>query len=248
MPITYYPGETNKKLMHVIEQQQQPNTLQSVYGVYDMNDGALTAGLWCAKGWEIKRISIHFLNSLAKDYAISIVRGIGIVSGKNDRLWVKVDTLAAQEIIIPQGFYTASTISTALAAALNAKDFPASFKPFAVSYTSGLFSITPAAGNAKVFTTNTTTQVRRISTMAPLIGFTTNSSMTTPVTSDQTQLGLDGLAMVLLSGSASTSVDVMSTDTLAMTIDNRLQITASYAPAGLLDLVMYEIVYKVLDV
>lgn len=247
MSIMYYSDETNKKLMHVIEQQQQPNSLNSVYGSYDMNNGALTASLWCPKGWESKRISIHFDNSAAKDYDISIVRGIGIVSGKNDRLWVKVNTLAAQEIIVPQGFYTATTISSALTDALNSKDFPATFKPFSVSYANGLFSITPSSGNAKVFVTNTTTSVRRNSTIAPLIGFTVDSSMTTPITSDKANLGLNGVKMNILSGTGLVKSDLIITDTIAMTVDDKLQITANYVPSGSPDLVNYEFVYKILD-
>lgn len=248
MSIQYYPGETNKKLMHVIEQQQQPNCLQSVYGAHDMNDGDLSASLWSPKGWEIKRISVHFANSADKNYALSIVRGIGVVGGKNDRLWVKVDTLSSQEIIVPQGFYTTSTLCVALTNALNAKDFPASLKPFSVTYTSGKFNITPASGNARVLATNTATSMRRISTLAPLIGFTTDSAMTTPVVANDTRYGLDGINMPFRYETDSKNVDVMSSDTIAMTVDDQLQITASYAASGSPDWALYEVVYKVLDI
>jgi len=248
MPITYYPNETSKKLMHVIEQQQQPNALQSVYGAYDMNNGDLSANIWCSKGWESKRISVHFSNAVAKNYTISIVRGIGVIKDKNDRLWVKVNGLPAQDIIVPQGFYTGDTLSTALAEALNAKEFASSFKPFTVNYSSGTFVIAPASGNAKVFVTNTTTSVRRTSTIAPLIGFTSDSTMTNTIVSDQVKLGLNGIEMVIRSDTDSTNVDIMSTDNIAMTIDDELRITASYTPSGSPDLAIYEVVYKVLDI
>lgn len=245
MSITYYPGETSKMKMHVIEQLQQPNVLHSVFGSQDLESANLSVGAWCPKGWEIHRVSVNFSTQAARDYSISIVRGIGIATGKNDRLWVKVDSVSAQEIIIPQGFYTGSTLAVALATALDAGGFPSASKPFNVGYSSstGLFTITPAAGNAQVFVENTTKSVKRISTAASLIGFTSNTTNTTPLTGNVSVLGL-GTKMVYLSGNDSTSVDILSTDVVAMTIDNQILIETSGSLTGIAS---YEIVYKILD-
>ena len=163
---------------------------------------------------------------------------------------------------MPQGFYTGATLATAMATALDACDFPTASKPFSVSYddTTGLFSITPANGNAKVLVTNSTVNIRWVSTLAPLIGFSVNSAMTTPVVSDTPLVGV-GKTMSYLSASGSSSQDVMSTDVVAMTLDNQLLVTASYADAdgaessssssASLDVetgvVAYEVVYKILD-
>lgn len=245
MAVTYYPGETAKMKTHVVEQLQQPNVLYSVFGTQSLADGPLSVGVWCPKGWEVKRVSINFSGAAAKDYSISVARGIGVVTGKNDRLWVKVNTVSAQQIIIPQGFYTGTTLAAALVTALGLGNFPSASKPFGVSYNAGtgLFTITPAAGNSQLLVSNTTTSVRRISTAAPLIGFTANTANTTPLTSNVPVKGV-GTEFVCLSGVDSTSLNVISTDALSMTVDNQLLIQSSSDEANL---ATYEVVYKVLD-
>ena len=85
MPITYYPGEWAKMRMHVIEQLQQPNMLHSVFGRQNLNSGALSVGVWCPKGWEVKRVSLAFDSASTKSYSISVVRGIGVATGRKDR-------------------------------------------------------------------------------------------------------------------------------------------------------------------
>lgn len=263
MAITYYPSERAKMKMHVVEQQQQPNVLYSMFGTQNLNKGSLSVGVWCPKGWEVRRVSLNFDVATAKDYTMSLVRGIGISAGKNDRLWVKADPVAAQEVIVPQGFYTGTTLATALATALNAKDFPIASKPFTVSYDAmdGKFTIAPAAGTAKLFTSNLpAVHIRWISTLAPLIGFTADTAMAASFTSDSAVEGL-GTKMVYLSASRSSLLDVLSSDIVAMTIDNQLLIEANYAAAGAaessssssasldadLGVAAYEVVYKILD-
>lgn len=279
MSISYYPGEWAKMKMHVIEQMQQPDMLHSVFGTHNINESSLSVGVWCPKSWEVRRVSLNFNDILAKDYSISVVRGIGVVTGKNDRLWVKGDAAAAQEVIIPQGFYTGATLATALTAALNACDFAAASMPFTVAFDSatGEFTITPAAGNATIFVPgNGHTKyiggimdrpteyapvgpARTSSTLAPLIGFTTTTSAAAALVSD-TPLVFGG-AMGILSDNDSTSSDISSINTIAMTIDNQLVISVAY-PASDADassssssasldaqggLVSYEVVYKILD-
>jgi len=247
MSITYYPNETHKKLMHVIEKQQTPDVLYSLFGTYNLNskpEGSLSAGVWCPKGWEVKRVSLHFGSATTKNYSVSIVHGVGIASGKNDRVWVKVDTVAAQPVIIPEGFYTGVTLAAELTTALNACAFPTASKPFTVSYDSdkGMFTIDPNSGKAQIFTVNTTTPVRRNSTASNLLGFTSNTLNATTLTSNTPVLGL-GSKHVYLSAVDSPN-DVLSTSSVAMTIDNMLLIEASSADVNLVN---YEVVYKVLD-
>ena len=245
MSIIYYPDETTKMKTHVVEQMQRPNILYSTFGSHDLNDGALNVGLWCPRGWEINRVSINFADAAAKDYAISIVRGIGIVSGKNDRLWIKVNTVAAQPIVIPQGFYTGTTMATALATAINAGAFPSASKPFSVSYdpNTGFFTITPSAGSAQLFVRNTTTSVRQVSTAASMLGFTADTAMTSPLVSNLSVQGI-GTPFVYRSESSSTSLDVLATTTVAMTMDDQLLIQASSVGSNV---TTYEVVYKILD-
>jgi len=246
MPITYYPNETFKMRTHVIDQLQKPEGLYSVFGVQDLAVAPLSLGVWCPQGWEVRRVSLNFTNAAAKDYSISVSRGIGIASGKNDRLWIKVDTVSSQQVIIPQGFYTGTAMASALITALNLMPFPAASKPFNVTYvdSSGLFSIIPAAGNAQLQVTNSSISVRRSSTVAPVIGFTANTNMTTPLVSDNPVKALNK-QFVYLSATASTALNVLSTDVVAMTIDNQLTIQASSVNACL---ATYEVVYKTLDI
>jgi hypothetical protein len=258
MPITYYPNETAKKLMHVIEKQQTPDMLYSLFGTCNLTEGSLSAGVWCPKGWEVKRISLHFGSIIAKNYSVSIIHGVGIASGKNDRVWVKVDTVAAQPSVITEGFYTGATLATELTTALNACPFPTASKPFAVSYdpNDGLFTIAPNSGKAQLFTINTTAPVRRNSTASNLLGFTVDTLNAATLTSNTPVLGL-GSKHIYLSESNSEKTDVLSTDLVAMTIDSMLLIEASYSEIDEqslssvsnedIDMVSYEVVYRVLD-
>ena len=194
MAITYYPNETDKKAMNVIEKLQQPNMLYSVFGVQDLSAGALSASVWCPKGWEVKRVSLHYTSASAKSYAVSIVKGIGVSSGKNDRLWVGATGSCIQQVIIPQGFYDGTSLPIAIAAALNSASlkFASAAKPFTSGYTAstGLTTIAPAAGTAYLLTTNTATRVRDTSTFAPLIGFTANAAAAATITSNVPVLGV----------------------------------------------------------
>lgn len=245
MAIIYYPDEVFKQRRHVVEQLQQPNMLYGTFGTQNLGSGALAAGIWSSKGWEVRRISLNFTSASNKTYTLSVVHGIGIAAGLNDRLWVKVPGLSTQEIIIPQGFYTGATMATALAAALNASGLPAASKAFTASYDSsaGTFTIAPNAGTMRIYKTNPGVNVRSNSTLAPLIGFTANTADGASAVSDAAVLGL-GTAMTYLSAVNSTSVDVLSTDAVAMTMDNQLLISASSSSSMTAS---YEVVYKMLD-
>ena len=171
---------------------------------------------------------------------------------------MNMNSVSSQPIIIPQAFYSGATLATAIATALDLSGLPATGKPFAVAYdtNSNKFSITPAAGNIKLFATNTSTTVRRDSTAANLIGFTIDSSHTTPIESDTAVYAL-GTETVVVSGTSSTTQNVVSTDTLAMTTDNQLVIKASAGTQSNSSsssssvsesiVVTYEVVYRVLD-
>ena len=248
MPITYHPDETIKMKRHVVEQLQQPNILYSFSGTHDLSSGSMNVGVWCPSSWEIRRVSIHFNADTSKNYAVSVMRGVGIIKGKNDRLWVKVDGAPSQAAIITQGFYDGGDLATAVAAALNACAFPAASKPFAVAYDeeAGTFTIEPAAGNAKVLLSNyPSVTVKMNSTAAPLLGFTANTAMDASLVSDTPVSGL-GTMTTYVTGTSSATENIMSTDVVAMTVDNQLVIEASLPGEGDL-LATYEVVYKTLD-
>ena len=248
MPIIYYPDEYAKKLNHVVEQLQQPDTLNSSFGIHDLQTGALSFGIWFPKAWEVHRVSLGFATADAKSYSVSIVHGVGIVSGKNDRLWIQVEGIVPLQVLIPQGFYTGATLATAVAAALNAASFPAASKPFTTTYLNGLFTIAPAAGNLKLWETNVHVPVRRNSTAASSMGFTADSAFAASIASDTVVLGL-GSSITCLGAAASTALSIVSTDVFGMTVDNQLAIASQLGVPGIVSQLMpYEVVYKVLDV
>jgi len=245
MAITYYPDEVFKMRRHVVEQLQQPNVLYSAFGTQALNLDDLSAGVWSPRGWEVRRVSFSFTSSNDKSYTASIVHGIGISEGRNDRLWVKVPWLSAQPIVIPSGFYDGTTISAALKVVLDASDLPAESKPFTVSYNAsdGKFTIAPSAGTVQVRFTNPGVNVRINSTLAPLLGFTATTTLAASAVSDTGVLDL-GQMTTYLTGTNSASTAILSSDVVAMTIDNQLLLTATSASVMV---ATYEVVYKILD-
>ena len=259
MSITYYPNGVAKPLMHVIEKLQQPNRLYSLCGEQVLTDDDLNITVWSPRSWEVLRVSLNFTTTDTKDYSISTMRGIGIVSGLNDRLWFKMDAISSQQIIIPQLFYDGATMATAVETAMNASYLPATGMPFVVAYDSDTnkFTITPNAGNIKLFVTNTCVPVRRESTAARLLGFTVDSTPANPIESD-TEVPALGTKTIIVSGTDSVSQNVVSTDVIAMTVDNQLVIeatassqansTSSSSSITLPMVATYEVVYRILDV
>jgi len=231
-------------LTHVIEKQQKADRFLSVCGQKDTTASGLNVSVWSPKSWEIHRVSLNFSGSDAKAFSIGTERGIGIVTGYNDRLWLKMDGVAAQPVILPEGFYNSTTMSSAIKAALDSSALPAASKPFSVSYVTGpgKFRITPATGNIKFFSENITTRVRRDSTAGNSIGFTVNSDHTTPIESDTGVFGIN-TQIFYTSGTASAALNVVSTDIVAMTVDDAFVINTTVVPVN----VTYEVVYKILD-
>ena len=245
MSITYYPDEVFKMRRHVVEQLQQPNILYKAFGTQDLSSAALAAGIWSPIGWEVRRVCLGFDSASNKDYTASIVHGIGISTGKNDRLWVRVPGMVAVAIIIPQGFYDGATMTAALKAALDASTLPAASKAFTVAYDSsdGKFTITPNAGNVQVLVTNPGVNVRINSTLAPLLGFTATTASAATAVSDTGVLDL-GHKMAYLNALGSSATTILSSDIIAMTIDNQLLLEASSSASMI---AAYDVVYKVLD-
>lgn len=248
MPITYYPDELTKMRTHVVDKLQRPNVLYSVFGTVDINNAPLSASVWCPKSWEIKRVSLNFSTNASKAYAISVVRGVGAVAGKNDRLWVRTPTASWQKVIMPEGFYTSGSLPAALSAALNdvSLGFDSVSKPFVATIdVLGKVVITPASGNAKLDISVSSKFGIPNSTFAADIGFTASTIMTTPLTADTPFAGI-GTKMSYVAATGSQNQNVMATDNVAMTIDDQLLIEASMS-AGSPNIATYEVVYKLLD-
>ena len=242
MPVEFYPDQhTAKKAKHVIEQLQTPNILYNIEGSYDLSSGALAVEVWSPGSWEIRRIGLHFEGANEKDYSLSVIRGRGIVTGKNDRLYFKIPGFAQEPIILSQGFYNGTELAAELQTQLNAATNLAAAQPFAVSYAAatGLFTVTPTASTVAYFHVNQTVPMRRRSTGGRLLGFTQDVAEGASIQSTSAVFGL-GQGFVYQSAAGSDLTNIMGTDTLAMTLDNALSITVTSAPTT----VHYEVVYR----
>jgi hypothetical protein len=248
MGVEYFPESTTKRLRPVAEQQQQPSYALSFRGTNDLTASGMDEREWTPSGWVISRINLTLDSAGAKDYSINIMHGRGIVTGKNDRLFFKIDGYPQQPIILDQGFYIGTELAAHLKSKLDADSVLGTFGPYAVTYDkpTGLFTIETAdAGNTiKYFYINETVPAMRgRSTAGAQLGFTEDSAKSDSITSDTAVLGLDS-ATEFLGDTASIATDIVSTSEIVMTVDNALQITVS----TLASIANYEVVYTPLDV
>ena len=247
MSIIYYPDSVVKQKTHVVEKMQKPDILYSFRGKQNLAGSPLSVTCWSPRSWEIKTICVHFSNAIAKTYGAYVTMVAGVVSGKNDTLWIKPRASAPQLITIPQGAYDGTTLSAALKAQLdaNAAFIAEGAVPFTVTYTAatGVFTIASSAG--KLFSylnVNSQVPVRRESPAGHVLGFTVDSAEAATVASDTSVMGLGDQTMYF-GGATSTDTNVVATDPLSMTSDNTLVLTSSIVAAW----VNYEVVYKILD-
>ena len=246
MGVEYFPESTVKRLRPVAEQQQQPSYALSFRGTNDLTSSGMDERSWTPSGWVISRINLTLDSALAKDYAINIMQGRGIVTGKNDRLYFKIDRYPQQPLILDQGFYTGTELAAHLKSKLDADAVLGTLSPYTVTYSAstGLFTIAPASGEIQYFNVNGTVPVMRgRSTAGAQFGLTADLAKASSLTGSSAVLGLDA-STEFLGDTASTITDIVSTSEIVMTVDNALQVTVSTLAAT----ANYEIVYTPLDV
>jgi hypothetical protein len=248
MSINFYPDSVVKMRTHVVDKLQKPDVLYSFRGMQDITATPLNVTCWSPRSWEIRRVSLHFSNAVAKTYLGAIAIDAGVVTGKNDTIWFRPNTTGSQNIVLNQGVYTGTTLAAELKARLdaNAAFVAQGATPFTVSYaaSTGLFTIT--ANGGKTFSydnVNVTVPMNRNSRAGNLFGLTADVGPAASITSDTPVMGLGQLTGYIV-GSASTDTDIVATDVVSMTVDNAFVLTANTVAAT----VAYEVVYKVLDV
>jgi hypothetical protein len=249
MPIEFFPNDEVKRKKHVVEKLQEPVVLYSVFDSASLAVAPLVATMWFPVSWDVNRVTLHWTTAVAKDFAISVVRGRGIVKGKNDRLFFKVDGVNEQEILLTQGFYTGATLATEIKARLdaNATFVGIGAAPFTVTYApvTGLFSIA-ANGAMPLEYFRKAVSLRRLdnwSSAGSVVGLTADTGLLASVVSDTAVKNL-GVVSDYVSGTASTSQNVFATDVVAMSVDDALRVNMGIAAGTTGD---YEAVYSILD-
>jgi len=249
MAISYYPDSTVKRAKHVVEELQDPSIYYSLTGMQDLTGVGLSTRFWFPRSWDAKRVAMHFSNSNVKSFAMSVMPGRGVVTGKNDQMLFKVAGGSTQVIVLDQGFYTGAEIALQLKSKLdaNATFVALGATPFTVSYniTTGLFAVTPAGGlllDYCYYDSTFPVGLNR-SSAGVVFGMTQNSGLVASVTSNVAAPAL-GTATVFVSGSATGTTDVMSTETLSMSVDDALLLTVSAVATT----VNYEVVYRLMSI
>jgi hypothetical protein len=247
MSITYYADELPRKSKPAIQVQQNERILRSVSGSKDITSSALDVTIWEPSNWEIADILLTFSTTTPKNYAIQKIIGRGVVTGLNDRFYLRSLDDPPQKIVLDQGFYNGTQMATELKTQLdaNAAFVAAGIAPFTVSYnaTTGLFTITPAAGTIQYLHVNDRVPVRRNSTAGPVLGFTANTALSASVISDTAVAAL-GTAVDVLSATASANVDIVSNDLLPMDVDQSLAINTNTAAVT----ASYKVTYRLLGI
>jgi len=248
--IEFYPDLIVKRQRHVVEKLQEPSKYNSVGGLTDLSAEGAAVEIWHPGSWNVRRIALHFSSDASKSCAVSICRGAGVVSGRNDTMWFRSDLngaggLPPQSVTIPAGFYTGDGLAAALKARLDAVTGFSSVAPWTVTYSvsTGIFSIVPSAGHVQFYSTNPVVPgVRSRSTAGRMFGLTANAAMSGAISSDSPVAGL-GVSTVYIS-TAATATDVVATNEISMTSDNALIIACEAIASNM----AYEVVYETLDI
>lgn len=248
MAIEFYPSSDIKRKKHVVDQLQEPSIFYNAFDSNNLNGTPVDAIVWFPGSWEIRRIALHYSTNAAKTYSVALVRGRGVVSGKNDMLFFKVDGYPPQEIILSQGFYTGAQLATHLKTKLDANsDFiSAGAAPFTVSYDSatGLFSISANGGMLLdyYYRASSLRRLENYSSAGKLFGLGQDSGKVATVQSS-TPVKNIGVEVDYVAATGSATQNVLATDVLAMTSDDALAIHMGAVNA----IGDYEVVFRVLD-
>lgn len=248
MPITYYFDSKFKKLTSPIESLQKKHTLLSVSDTVNLVTSGLDYSLWYAvNNWKSHEVLMHFSSTTNRDYSVNKIIGRGIIQNINDSLWIQTNGAPAQQIILSEGFYTGTTLSTELK---NKLDTNQSFidlgtSPFTVVYSNitGKFTIT-ANGSEEIqyLLVNPAVSVNKNSTIAQPLGFNSNSVLSNSIVGDTIVAGLgDKIPIAAENGNDDTNL-IVNLDNLSTNfdVDSALNLTISTADV----IVDYKIIYE----
>jgi len=245
MAIKYYPNRIQKKFVPAIDRELAKRDPLSVNGSHDLA-GAMDVRVSANDDWQLDSVSLVFSGAVARDYSVVVQNGRKVVTDLNDYLWIDIDAVGKQRIILDEAFYTGTELANELKSKLDANSaFSAAGITFTVTYdaSTGLFTITPSSGNIRYWETNPQQTLRTTDSIAGhLFGFNANTSYGASITSDTALLGLNTHAPII-SETASTVVKHYHDDIHTLSIDQAIRLLS---PGGVALTVTYTIVYETL--
>lgn len=233
MAIIYYPDHIQKKRRHVVDVMANEETVLSAKGSKDITSSALSYRFSpLAPSWTAKTTSMKFSAAVNKTYAVSIETGRGIITGLNDSLWISAGgSSTAEKIVLAQGFYNGTELSSQVKAALEANPvFSGLSLTFTVTYntTSDVFTITPSSGTIYYWNTYTQVNVRRNSSAGHVLGFTADQSGAALV-SDTAVPSLGSKSLIV--GDTGTDSNIVVTDAIDLSVDEAVTLESTTGAA-----------------
>lgn len=244
MAIKYYPTRVYKGKVPAIDRVMAKRDPILIKGAKDTSATALDVTISANDNWQLDTIGFLFSAATARDFYAYIQNGRKIVANLNDYLWFQGGTDEPQRIILNAGFYNGTQLATELKTRLdlNTSFIAQGAAPFTVAYsaTTGLFTITPTAGQFRYIEfANQADLPLRQSIAGHLFGLNATSTLAASVVSDTTVFGLN-TEIPFISQPASTALSYYSNTINTLNIDQAIRLSSSVVAIT----VNYEVVYE----
>jgi hypothetical protein len=243
MAIKYYPNRIQKQTPPAIDRVMAMRKPQLIRGSKDITESALDVVVSANRDWHLNSIKFTFSSGTSRDFSAKVMGGRKVVEDLNDSLWFQHSDTLPQNIIINSGFYTGTELATELETQLDSNvAFTALSVTFTVTYsaTTGLFTITPSAGNIRYLNVNSMTVPRYQDSIAGhLFGLTANVAYGSPITSNETVYGLNNEAWII-DETESIVLENFFDDLKVLDIDQAIHLETSVAGV----IVNYEVNYE----
>jgi len=243
MAIKYYPNRIQKYNSPAIDRVLVKRRPKLIRGSKDLTATALDLVISSPCDWHLNNIKFTFSGAVARDYSAKILGGRKVLADLNDSLWFQHANTLPQSITLDEGFYTGTELAAELKIQMDANTaFTALGVTFTVAYsaTTGLFTITPSAGNIRYINANLMTVPRYQDSIAGhLFGFTANVAYGNPIASNETVFGLNQEAWIV-DETTSTVTENFFDDLKVLDIDQALHLETSVAAVR----IDYEVNYE----
>jgi len=243
MAIKDYPNRIQKQTVPAIDRVMAMRKPQLVRGSQDITASGLDVVVSTNDDWQINSIKFTFSGAGARNFSAKILGGRQVVADRNDSLWFQHADTLPQEITLDAGFYTGTELAAELKTQMDANAaFTALSVTFTVAYsaTTGLFTITPSAGNIRYWNANTMTTPRYQDSIAGhLFGLTADVAYGSPIASNETVFGLNQEAWII-DETASIVTESFFDDLKILDIDQALHLETNTAAIT----VDYEVNYE----
>jgi len=244
MAIVNYPDRIYKKTVPAIDRELVKRNPITTRGAQDITVDDLDVVISPESDWQIDSISFVFSNANARNFSASIKNGRKVVTNYNDYLWIEVQGVMPQRIILDTGFYDGTQLSVELQAQLDVNTaFVAAGITFTVVYdsTTGLFTITPSSSTIRYLDINIGQTIpNRQSIAGHLVGLNITTAFAASVSSDTALFGLDTVVPII-DETASTLTSFLHDDLNILSIDQALMLGSNSGVAVIID---YTVIYE----